>query len=133
MGDPLPCRRENEDTENMNEENNMTRKDFLASLGSIALGGTSLSLFPWLTACSPEKQKQSAGESVKLVILLNDARQTVDTSPKVGVPANDVIRTFHFLQHYRIPCKITVISSGDTLIGSSISTPFPLMCILSSE
>ena len=58
----------------MNEENNMTRKDFLASLGSIALGGTSLSLFPWLTACSPEKQKQSAGEKALLGIIGTGSR-----------------------------------------------------------
>ena len=49
----------------------MTRKDFLSSL---AFGGASLALFPWLAGCTPEKQRQAAGEKARLGIIGTGSR-----------------------------------------------------------
>ena len=49
----------------------MNRKDFLSSL---AFGGTALALFPWLNACSPEKQKAAGGERARLGLIGTGSR-----------------------------------------------------------
>ncbi|MBR6932331.1 MAG: Gfo/Idh/MocA family oxidoreductase, partial [Bacteroidales bacterium] len=49
----------------------MTRKDFLSGL---AFGGTTLALFPWLAACTPEARKQTAGEKARLGIIGTGSR-----------------------------------------------------------
>ena len=49
----------------------MTRKDFLSSL---VLGGAGLALFPWLASCTPERQKETAGEKARLGIIGTGSR-----------------------------------------------------------
>ena len=49
----------------------MTRKDFLSSL---AFGGATLALFPWLSACSSERQRETAGEKARLGIIGTGSR-----------------------------------------------------------
>ena len=49
----------------------MTRKDFLSSL---AFGGATLALFPWLSACSSERQREAAGEKARLGIIGTGSR-----------------------------------------------------------
>ena len=50
---------------------NMTRKGFLETLGGIALGSA---IFPWLSGCTPEKQRQAAGEKARLGIIGTGSR-----------------------------------------------------------
>ena len=49
----------------------MTRKDFLSNL---AFGGATLALFPWLSACSGEQQREAAGEKARLGIIGTGSR-----------------------------------------------------------
>lgn len=58
----------------MNEDKKLTRKDFLASLGSIALGGGALSLFPWLQSCTRDGRKSIQGEVARLGIIGTGSR-----------------------------------------------------------
>ena len=50
---------------------NMTRKGFLETLGSLAVGSA---LFPWLSGCTPEKHRQAAGEKARLGIIGTGSR-----------------------------------------------------------
>lgn len=58
----------------MNNDNKMTRKDFLSSLGAITMGGAALSLFPWLHSCTPESEKLIQGEVARLGIIGTGSR-----------------------------------------------------------
>ncbi|MBR6865435.1 MAG: Gfo/Idh/MocA family oxidoreductase [Bacteroidales bacterium] len=49
----------------------MTRKGFLETLGSLAVGSA---LFPWLSGCTPEKHRQAAGEKARLGIIGTGSR-----------------------------------------------------------
>ena len=49
----------------------MNRKEFLTNMGALAAGA---SLFPWLTACTPEKQKDAAGGKARLAIIGTGSR-----------------------------------------------------------
>lgn len=73
------------------------------------------------------EQKQSARIYIKLVVLLNYTCKSVDPTAKVGVAADDEIRTFYFFHHDRISRSMTDISSGDIFIGTLISIPFPVI------
>ena len=55
----------------MNESKNMTRKEFLASLGTLSLG---LGLFPWLQSCTPAKVSLTRGEKARLGIIGTGSR-----------------------------------------------------------
>ena len=50
---------------------NMTRKEFLETLGIIAAGSAA---FPWLSGCTTEKQRQAAGEKARLGIIGTGSR-----------------------------------------------------------
>ena len=52
------------------------------------------------------EQKQRARANIKLVVLLNYACKSVDPSAKVGVSADNEIRTFYFFHHDRISRSI---------------------------
>ena len=66
----------------------MTRKDFLSSL---AFGGASLALFPWLAGCTPEKQRQAAGEKARLGIIGTGSRGQFHLVNLLQDPSADIV------------------------------------------
>jgi len=58
----------------MSNDKTMTRKGFFENLGALAAGGAALSLFPWLNSCTPEKDKEMAGEVARLGIIGTGSR-----------------------------------------------------------
>ena len=66
----------------------MTRKDFLSSL---AFGGASIALFPWLAACSRERQKETAGEKARLGIIGTGSRGQFHLVNLLQDPAAQVV------------------------------------------
>ena len=66
----------------------MTRKDFLSSL---AFGGTALALFPWLGACTPEKQKEASGEQARLGIIGTGSRGRFHLANLLQDPSAEIV------------------------------------------
>ena len=66
----------------------MTRKDFLSGL---AFGGTTLALFPWLAACTPEARKQTAGEKARLGIIGTGSRGRFHLANLLLDPSAEVV------------------------------------------
>jgi len=66
----------------------MTRKDFLSSL---ALGGAGLALFPWLAACTKERQREAAGEKARLGLIGTGSRGRFHLANLLQDPSAQVV------------------------------------------
>ena len=66
----------------------MTRKDFLQHL---AFGGASLALFPWLAGCTPDRQKEAAGEKARLGIIGTGSRGRFHLANLLQEPSAQVV------------------------------------------
>ena len=75
----------------MKDEKLIDRRSFLSKIGGMGLAGAALSAFPWMESCSPDRNKETSRERVRLGIIGPGSRGQYLMSFLKEIPQAEVV------------------------------------------